>query len=621
MTFVTFESFVPVAMGCMRLSTDPERDAARGVAVLHSALDAGVNVLDTSDAYCWDDSERGHNERLIARALATWPGDRSRILVATKGGLTRPGGRWEPNGRAKSLRAACEASREALGVERISLYQLHAPDPQTPLQTSIRGLAVLQRDGLIDAIGLCNVTVGQIEEAQRIANITTVQVELSLWQDAQVLSGVVDYCLQHQLKLLAFRPLGGPKGVRRAFSDPTLTAIAGRHEATPAEVALAALSDLSDLIIPIPGPTRIETAHSIARARRLVLTDDDRRLLDERFSVTRALRRRDRRQPTVAPRRADGEVVLIMGLPGAGKSTLAADFTARGYQRLNRDEAGGSLRDVAAALDRALAAGSSRVVVDNTYVSRAARAQVIQTASQRGLSVRCLWLSTSIEDAQVNAVTRILARHGSLLADEALREARKRDVAAFLPTVQYRYQRALEPPDSSEGFDSVEVVPFVRRVDPTYVNRAVIVWCDGVLLKSRSGKRVPDSVEDLDVPVDGARILQQHEATGWRLLGLSWQPEIAAGVQSAEGVRAIVARMNEVLGLSVEVEFCPHGAGPPTCWCRKPLPGLGVVFIQRHKLDAARSLYVGDGPQDPGFAKRIGFQYRSAKDFFDSLSN
>ncbi len=352
---MTFESFVPVAMGCMRLSTDPERDAVRGVAVLHSALEAGVNVLDTSDAYCWDDSERGHNERLIARALATWSGDRSRILVATKGGLTRPGGRWEPNGRAKSLRAACQASREALGVERVSLYQLHAPDPRTPLQTSIRGLAALQRDGLIDAIGLCNVTVGQIEEAQRITDIATVQVELSLWQDAHVLSGVVDYCLQHQLKLLAFRPLGGPKGVRRACSDPTLAAIAGRHEATPAEVALAALSDLSDLIIPIPGPTRVETAHSIARARRLILTDDDRRLLDERFPVTRALRRRDRAQPTPAPRRADGEVVLIMGLPGAGKSTLAADFTARGYHRLNRDEAGGSLRDVATALDRALA--------------------------------------------------------------------------------------------------------------------------------------------------------------------------------------------------------------------------------------------------------------------------
>ena len=102
-----------------------------------------------------------------------------------------------------------------------------------------------------------------------------------------------------------------------------------------------------------------------------------------------------------------------MGLPGAGKSTLAAGFTARGYQRLNRDEAGGSLRDVATALDRALAAGHSRVVVDNTYVSRAARREMIHTASQRGLSVRCLWLSTAIEDAQVNAVTRIVEkRHG-----------------------------------------------------------------------------------------------------------------------------------------------------------------------------------------------------------------
>jgi aryl-alcohol dehydrogenase-like predicted oxidoreductase/histidinol phosphatase-like enzyme/predicted kinase len=603
----------------MRLSTEPDRDEARSLAVLHAAFDAGVNLLDTADAYCWDDSERGHNERLIARALASWPGDRSRVLVATKGGLTRPDGRWQPDGRAKHLGAACEASCRALGVERLFLYQLHAPDPQTPLQTSVRGLAALERDGLIEAIGLCNVTVGQIEEARRLTDIAAVQVELNLWQDTQVLSGVVEYCLRHDVRLLAFRPLGGPKGVRRALSDPTLREIADRHGATPPEIALAALADLSELIVPLPGPTRIETARAIGRARHLALTDADRNLLDERFSVPRALRRREPMLVSRAAKR-DGDIVLIMGLPGAGKSTLAADFTARGYQRLSRDETGGSLRDVAAALDRALAAGNSRIVVDNTYVSRASRARVIQTASQRGLPVRCLWLSTSIEDAQINAVTRILARHGSLLADQELRQASKRDVAAFLPTVQFRYQRAFEPPDAAEGFDAVEVVPFKRRSDASQLNRALIVWCDGVLLRSRSGQRVACSVEDLDVPTEYAAILRQHHSDGWRVLGLSWQPEIASGAQSADGARALFARMSEVLGVPVDVAFCPHPAGPPTCWCRKPLPGLAVVLSQRHKLDRGQCLYVGDGPQDPGFARRLGFKYRSAADFFGSAS-
>src|SRR5687768_13298238 len=108
----------------MRLSTVPDRDDARAIAVIHAALDAGVTLLDTANAYCLDDTDTGHNERLIARALATWSGDPARVRIATKGGLTRPEGRWQPDGRARALSAACEASLRALDLNRIALYQL-----------------------------------------------------------------------------------------------------------------------------------------------------------------------------------------------------------------------------------------------------------------------------------------------------------------------------------------------------------------------------------------------------------------------------------------------------------------------------------------------------------------
>ena len=160
------------------------------MAVLHAAFEAGVTFLDTSDTYCLDENEIGHNERLIAGALASWTGDRSRVVVATKGGLTRPQGNWVPDGRAKHLIEACEASLRALGVERIDLYQLHAPDPRTPLATTIRALDALKRDGRVERVGLCNVTVGQIEDARRITEIAAVQVELSIWDDGAILSGV-----------------------------------------------------------------------------------------------------------------------------------------------------------------------------------------------------------------------------------------------------------------------------------------------------------------------------------------------------------------------------------------------------------------------------------------------
>ena len=150
----------------MRLSTEQDRDETRAMELLHTAFDGGVTFLDTADAYCLNDDDIGHNERVISRALESWSGDRSRIVVATKGGLTRPNGEWVPNGKARHLRAACEASLRALGLQRIHLYQLHAPDPRTPLSTSVKALDALRNEGLVDRVGLCNLNVSQIEEAQ-----------------------------------------------------------------------------------------------------------------------------------------------------------------------------------------------------------------------------------------------------------------------------------------------------------------------------------------------------------------------------------------------------------------------------------------------------------------------
>ena len=151
------------------------------------------------------------------------------------------------------------------------------------------------------------------------------------------------------------------------------------------------------------------------------------------------------------------------------------------------------------------------------------------------------------------------------------------------------------------------------------MNRAVIVWCDGVLMRSRSGARVPLTPDDVEVDPERGAILRDCHAEGMQILGLSWQPAIAEGRQTADGVKAVVARMCERLALEIEVDFCPHAAGPPSCWCRKPLPGLGVMLVHRHRLDPAHCVYVGAGPQDPGFARRLGFEYREADDFFSEV--
>ena len=157
---------------------------------------------------------------------------------------------------------------------------------------------------------------------------------------------------------------------------------------------------------------------------------------------------------------------------------------------------------------------------------------MIAAASRLGAAVRAVWLSTAIEDAQVNAVSRSVARYGRLLDPEEMKRLVKSDVSAFGPMVQFRYQRELEPPDPSEGFAQIDVVPFERRASAAPGARALIVWCDGILWSSRAGHRTPGGPDDVDVVAGRADLLRDYAANGWRLLGMSWQPEIADGTRS-----------------------------------------------------------------------------------------
>jgi histidinol phosphatase-like enzyme len=252
---------------------------------------------------------------------------------------------------------------------------------------------------------------------------------------------------------------------------------------------------------------------------------------------------------------------------------------------------------------------------------------VIGVARRHGIPVRGVWLTTSLEDAQVNAATRMLVKYGRLLEPEEMRVASRTEVSVFPPTVQFRYQRELEPPNESEGFSRLDMVPFARsapssagsedpEATPPPSARAVILWCDGVLQRSRGGHRTPLTPDDVEaIPGRGAH-LRRYADEGWKLFGLSWLPEIADGGMSHAQATAVFARLRDRLGVEIDIRYCPHAAGPPACWCRKPLPGLGVVLRERYRLDAAQCIYVGVGNQDPGFARRLGFELCHASEFF-----
>lgn len=305
---------------------------------------------------------------------------------------------------------------------------------------------------------------------------------------------------------IAHSPLGGPKRAKRA----------------DAVDALGRLLALSPAVVPIPGATRPETVRSVVRATPV--------------------------HGRVAERTTRAEVVLIMGIPGAGKSRIADEYVERGYVRLNRDERGGTLRELTS-----LVADHERVVLDNTYLTRASRNDVVAT----GARVHCIWIDTPLAQAQVNLVERLLDRFGRLPEPDELKRSRVPGVMA--PTSQMRALRGLEPPSDDEGFASIERVEFAREPREGIAGTFVAAPC-------------------WPVETDGPTLVFD-----WR-----------TGPLEIDGVDTAV---------------CPHGGGPPVCWCRPPLPGLLLEFARRRGVDPARSTLVGTSNAHRTLAATLGARF------------
>ena len=564
----------------MRMSTDDGRDEQLARETIAAAVETGITVFDTAHAYGLGESEAGHNERLVARALRGCGAERSARIV-TKGGMARTGGGWVPDGRAKSILSDCHASLEALDGLDIDLYLIHAPDPQRPWRTSLRALARLVDEGIVKRVGVSNVNRGQMDEALELAPVSAVQVAVSVSDDRALRGGVVERCIDSGVALIAHSPLGGPRRAKAVGRRQALVEVARKHGVTPAEVALAWLLHLSPTAVAIPGARRPETARSAAAAAGLHLDREERSTLGLAFG-------RPRKAPAERSRHRDGgEVVLVMGIPGAGKSRVAEDYVPRGYVRLNRDERGGSLRELADALEEELASGVRRVVLDNTYLTRAARSHVIDAAARHGLAVRCIWLDTPLAQAQVNLVERLLERFGSLPEPEELRALARRGDGVLAPASQMRALRELEEPSADEGWAAVERVPFAPTA-PTGAARACVFVAAAALAK-------PGWKQALKEGLAGA----PH-------LVFDWQPD-----GTVEALAPAVLRVEAEVAGHVESALCPHGAGPPVCWCRPPLPGLPLAFARARRVDPSRSVLLGVGPAHRTLAGALGARYVS----------
>lgn len=271
-----------IGLGAMPLSIEHRPDETRAIATVHAALDAGVTLIDTADSYHWHAGEAGHNELLIARALARYGGGTSHVLVATTGGRGRPGdGSWTVTATPAHLKRAAEASAKRLGVDAIGLYQLHKPDPAVPWAESIGALRELLDAGTIRAAGISNVTTAQIRQAHQILGDGLVSVQNQYSPTIRDSEPELRLSEQLGLAFLPWSPLGGisrssldgpsgPTSVGTAFHR-----IAAERGVSPQQIALAWLLARSPAVIPVPGASRPASITDSARAVELTLNTQE----------------------------------------------------------------------------------------------------------------------------------------------------------------------------------------------------------------------------------------------------------------------------------------------------------------------------------------------------------
>jgi aryl-alcohol dehydrogenase-like predicted oxidoreductase len=274
-----------IGLGGMPMSLSDRPPESEAIAVIHKALDLGVTLIDTADSYCRDESDKHHNERLIATALQNYGGDTSQVKIATKGGLMRPNGSWTRNGNPNHLRQTIRQSYEALGGKKaIDVWQYHSPDPDYSIAESLAAAEEAQEAGLINYIGVSNFSVEQIKQAQEVVEIVSVQNQYSPWNRQPEFDGVLEYCEAENLTFFPWSPLGGSRRVSNLQDISAIANLAQEKGVSVYQIVLGWLLAKSPCIVPIPGASKTSSIENSAGAVEVKLSPQEVENLDRQLS-------------------------------------------------------------------------------------------------------------------------------------------------------------------------------------------------------------------------------------------------------------------------------------------------------------------------------------------------
>ncbi len=265
-----------IGLGGMPLSLTGRPTESQSIAVIHRALDLGVTLIDTADSYCQDQSDKHHNEELIAKALEQYTGDIRAVTIATKGGLMRPQGSWTRNGNPHHLRKTIRESFEALGGQKpIDLWQYHSPDPGYTIEVALAPAKEAVEAGIIRFVGVSNFSVEQIKRARDIVEIASVQNQYNPWHRVPESDGVLEYCEAEKLTFFPWSPLGGSRRAKSLQDIPAIAKLAAEKNVSVYCIVLAWLMAKSPCIVPIPAATKLSSIEDSVKAMDVKLTDEE----------------------------------------------------------------------------------------------------------------------------------------------------------------------------------------------------------------------------------------------------------------------------------------------------------------------------------------------------------
>lgn len=313
------------------------------------------------------------------------------------------------------------------------------------------------------------------------------------------------------------------------------------------------------------------------------------------------------------------EVYMMVGPAGVGKSSTISDAFGKGFTHLSRDKAGGKVIDLLDVMLAAIRRGEEKIVLDCTFIKPEDRKPFIQAAKNAGARIYAWFFNAPHEVAQFNICWRMCERHGKVLRTKEDYAAARKDPNIFPPAVHFKMYKDLVPPSKLEGFDDVTVIKAAAWSLPAeFVNKAVILDYDGTLRRTKTGNKYPVTPDDIEILPGVSEKLESLKQEGYLLLGASNQSGVAKNNPPMAVAHECFKQTNSLVGVDIDYDFDYSPAGPIVSWHRKPMPGMGVDFIWKYKLDPSKTVYVGDLTTDKTFAKRCRFEFVHADEFFST---